>query len=100
MTPNQGSGGGGRDGGYGSGDARGSGEQGSLGKGGRGQRPMAGPGLGSSGPNSSPGLLTNPTTEEIAALRDKAKMSGYDSVGLGADQGPVGFGPKQGGVAG
>ncbi|CAL1400998.1 unnamed protein product [Linum trigynum] len=45
-------------------------------------------GQGSGQPNHGTGVLPTPTAQELAAMRGKAKLSGYDSVG-----GEMGFEP-------
>ncbi|CAL1388852.1 unnamed protein product [Linum trigynum] len=53
-------------------------------------------GPGTDGPRSGPGLLPTPTTEEIAALRGKTKMPGYDNVVQNPCFKPMGPSPMEG----
>ncbi|CAL1381276.1 unnamed protein product [Linum trigynum] len=48
------------------------------------------------GSRAGPGLLPTPTAEEIAALRGKAKMSGYDNVVQNPYFKPMGPSPMEG----
>ncbi|CAL1352823.1 unnamed protein product [Linum trigynum] len=48
------------------------------------------------GPRGGPGLLPTPTAEEIAALRGKAKMPGYDNVVQNPCFKPMGPSPMEG----